>query len=397
MASPLVTRMSGFGTSVFTEMTQRSTAFGAVNLGQGFPDSDTPEAIKAVAVAAINSGVNQYPPARGMPILREAISAHQRRFYGLHPDPETEVLVTVGATEALATAILALVEPGQEVLTFDPTYDAYPAAIALAGATHTSVALSFPGNTFDPHELAAAITPRTRMIIVNNPHNPTGKVFTGIELEQIAAVARDHDLIVASDEVYEHLVFDGLSHTPIASLPGMAQRTLTISSGGKTFAATGWKVGWVHGSAELIAAIAAVKQFVTFAGSAAFQPAIAHGLALPDVFFDNLASSLQRRRDLIVDALTGLDLAVASTQGTYFVVADVSSLGVEDATQWCRDLPAAAGVAAIPVAAFCGDRTEAPTLVRFAFCKDEAVLTEGVRRLTTFVESGRSTPAGSAQ
>lgn len=390
MASPLVTRMNGFGTSIFTEMTQRALAFDAVNLGQGFPDSDTPAAIKEVAIRAIRDGVNQYPPARGMPILREAIAAHQRRFYGLVVDPQTQVLVTVGATEAMATAVLALVEPGQEVLTFDPTYDAYPAAIALAGAIHRSVPLTFPGHAFDPQSLAAAVTPRTRMIILNNPHNPTGKVFTAVELEQIADIARRNDLLVACDEVYEHLVFDGLTHTPIASLPGMSERTLTISSGGKTFAATGWKVGWVHGPSDLVDAIAAVKQFVTFAGSAAFQPAIAHGLSLPGTFFSDLASDLQRRRDLLVGSLKALDLTVAPTQGTYFVVADVSNLGVRDATQWCRDLPERTGLAAIPVAAFCTDPVLASTLVRFAFCKGEAVLHEGARRLEALGEAARS-------
>ncbi len=390
MASPLVTRMSGIGTSIFTEMTQRAMAFDTVNLGQGFPDSDTPLVIKEVAIKAIHDGVNQYPPARGMPILREAVAAHQGRFYGLAVDPQTQVLVTVGATEALATAVLALVEPGEEVVTFDPTYDAYPAAIALAGAIHRSVPLSFPDHAFDPEHLAAAVTSRTRMIILNNPHNPTGKVFTAVELEHIADIARRNDIIVASDEVYEHLVFDSLVHTPIASLPGMAERTLTISSGGKTFSATGWKVGWVHGPSGLIDAIAAVKQFVTFAGSAAFQPAIAFGLGLPDAFFDDLASNLQRRRDLLVGSLRALDLAVAPTQGTYFVVADVRNLGVSDATQWCRDLPETAGLAAIPVAAFCADAGLAPTLVRFAFCKDDAVLHEGVRRLEVLGEAARS-------
>ncbi len=391
MASSLVTRMSGIGTSIFTEMTQRAMTFDAVNLGQGFPDSDTPSVIKEVAIKAIHDGVNQYPPARGMPILREAIAAHQRRFYGLDVDSQTQVLVTVGATEALATSVLALVEPGQEVVTFDPTYDAYPAAIALAGAIHRSVPLSFPGHVFDPDQLAAAVTSRTRMIILNNPHNPSGKVFSAVELEQIADIARRNDLIVASDEVYEHLVFDGSKHIPIGSLPGMAARTLTISSGAKTFAATGWKVGWVHGPSGLIDAIAAVKQFVTFAGAAAFQPAIAHGLALPDAFFGDLASNLQRRRDLMVGSLEDLGLPVAPTQGTYFVVADVRNLGVSDAAQWCRDLPETAGLAAIPVGAFCTDPGLAPTLVRFAFCKGDAVLHEGVRRLEALGEAARST------
>lgn len=397
MASPLVTRMNGFGTSIFTEMTQRAMAVDAVNLGQGFPDSDTPAAIKDVAIRAIESGVNQYPPARGMPILREAVSTHQERFYDLGVDPDTEVLVTIGATEALAAAVLALVEPGQEVVTFDPTYDAYPAAIALAGATHIRVPLTFPGHALDPHELAAAIKPKTRMIILNNPHNPTGKVFSATELQQIADVAREHDVLVASDEVYEHLIFDGHSHIPIASLGAMAPRTLTISSGGKTFAATGWKVGWVHGPTDLIAAVAAVKQFVTFSGSSAFQPAIAYGLGLPDTFFQEMAASLQRRRDLLVEGLTDLGMVVAPSQGSYFVIADVGPLGVDDASAWCRALPEAAGVAAIPIAAFCGDLESASTLVRFAFCKDEAVLVEGVSRLKAFVNAAPPAAPGSPQ
>ncbi len=381
MTSPIVTRMRDFGTSIFTEMSALALEHDAINLGQGFPDDDTPAQVKAVAIAAIQDGMNHYPPARGMPVLRQAIAAHQQRFYGLAVDPDEEVLVTVGATEALAACVLALIEVGDEVLTFDPTYDAYPAAIALAGGVHRAVALNLGDHTFDPAELARAVGPRTRMIVLNNPHNPSGKVFTAAELEQIAALARERDLIVVCDEVYEHLVFDGAQHIPIALLPGMAERTLTLSSGGKTFSATGWKVGWVHGPAALITAVATVKQFVTFTGAAAFQPAIAHGLRLPDAFFEGLKAGMQRRRDLLVAALRDIGLGVLPTQGSYFVIADVSAVTTHDAATWCRTLPQAVGVAAIPVAAFCHDRTDAQNLVRFAFCKDETTVREGIVRL----------------
>lgn len=397
MTSPLVARMRGFGTSIFTEMSQLAREFDAVNLGQGFPDSDTPDEIKQVAIAAIQEGLNQYPPARGMPILREAIAAHQRRFYGLELDSE-EVLVTVGATEALAASVMALVEVGQEVLTFDPTYDAYPAAIALAGGVHRTVPLSVADNSFDPSQLAEAVNARTRLIVLNNPHNPTGKVFTLTELQHIAAIAIEWDLTVVCDEVYEHLVFDGLRHIPMASLPGMAERTLTISSGAKTFAATGWKVGWVHGPARLLNAVATVKQYMTFTGAAAFQPAIAHGLGMADRFFDDLALNMQRRRDLLVNALHDIDVTVSPAQGSYFCMADVSSLGVRDAAAWCRALPQSAGVAAVPVSAFCADPTQAQTLVRLAFCKDEEVLRTGISRLASLRapmgHAGRSSATG---
>ncbi|MGB3184324.1 MAG: pyridoxal phosphate-dependent aminotransferase [Ornithinimicrobium sp.] len=381
MTSPLVKRMRGFGTSIFTEMSALAVVHDAVNLGQGFPDNDAPDAVKDVAIKAIMNGHNQYPPARGMPVLKEAIAAHQHRFYGLEVDPDREVLVTVGASEAIAACILALVEPDDEVLSFDPSYDAYGAAVALAGGVHRTIALRFGDNGFEASHLAESVTDRTRIIVLNNPHNPTGKVFTRPELEQIAGVARDNDVIVVTDEVYEHLTFDGLSHVPMASLPGMAQRTLTISSGAKTFAATGWKVGWVHGAAPLIDAVARVKQYLTFTGAGPFQPAIAHGLGLPDGFFDTLRASMQGRRDVLVEALHDLGLATAPSQGSYFVVADVASLGVDDALPWCRSLPERVGVAGVPVSAFCQDPEAARTLVRFGFCKQESVLREGTRRL----------------
>jgi N-succinyldiaminopimelate aminotransferase len=373
--------MTGFGTSIFAEMTQRALQFDAVNLGQGFPDTDAPEPIRRVAIESIEGGLNQYPPAAGMPVLRQAVAEHQERFYGLSPDPDREVLVTVGATEALSASLLALVEPGDEVVTFEPYYDAYAALVALAGGVHRTVPLHFPDLSFDPADLRAAVTGRTRLILVNNPHNPTGKVFSEAELRQIAEVAREHDLVVVTDEVYEHLTFDGLRHVPMATLPGMAERTLTISSGGKTFSTTGWKVGWVHGSAELVGAVAAVKQFLTFVGSGPFQPAIAHGLRMPDDFFDELATGMAGKRDVLVAALTEVGVPVSPCQGTYFVIADMGALGVSDAVQFCRDLPERIGVVGVPVSAFCHSPDRVAGLVRFAFCKEEQVLREGARRL----------------
>ncbi|MCE0486640.1 pyridoxal phosphate-dependent aminotransferase [Ornithinimicrobium sediminis] len=382
MGTPLVDRMSGFGTSIFAEMTQRALRFEAVNLGQGFPDTDAPAEIRRVAVEAIEAGLNQYPPASGMPVLRQAVAEHQERFYGLHPDPDSEVLVTVGATEALSATLLALVEAGDEVVTFEPYYDAYAALVALAGGVHRSVPLHFPDLDFDPADLRRAVTERTRIILLNNPHNPTGKVFSEAELLQVAEVAREHDLVVVTDEVYEHLTFDGLRHIPLATLPGMAQRTLTISSGGKTFSATGWKVGWVHGPAELVGAVAAVKQFLTFVGSGPFQPAIAHGLRMPDAFFAGLATEMSAKRDVLVEALTDVGVPVSPCQGTYFVIADMTPLGVTDAVQFCRDLPERIGVVGVPVSAFCHTPDRVAGLVRFAFCKEEHVLREGARRLS---------------
>ncbi|MGI8947208.1 MAG: aminotransferase class I/II-fold pyridoxal phosphate-dependent enzyme [Ornithinimicrobium sp.] len=381
MGNPLIERMSGFGSSVFAEMTQRALQFDAVNLGQGFPDNDPPAQLREVAIASIEGGLNQYAPARGMPVLLEAIADHQRRFYDLEADPQTEILVTVGATEALTASILALLEPGEEVISFDPSFDIYAAAVALAGGVHRTVPLAFPDWSFDPADLEAAVTDRTRIIVLNDPHNPTGKVFSDAERQAVADVAIRHDLIVITDEVYEHLTFDGRRHTPLATLPGMTQRTLTISSGGKTFSATGWKVGWVHGSARLVDAVAAVKGMLTFAASGPFQPAIARGLGLPDVFFAELTSGMAAKRDVLVEALTDVGVSVGPCQGGYFVVADMAPLGVTDAVQFCRDLPEQIGVVGVPVSAFCHETGAVASLVRFAFCKQEAVLTEGARRL----------------
>jgi N-succinyldiaminopimelate aminotransferase len=381
MGNPLVSRMTGFGTTIFAEMTQRALRYDAVNLGQGFPDTDGPREVLDCAVEAIRSGQNQYPPARGVPVLREAVAEHQRRFYGLEVDPDHEVLVTVGATEAIAAAVLALVEPDQEVVTFEPYYDSYAASIALAGAGRRTVPLRFPDLSFDEDELRAAFSDRTALVLLNTPHNPTGKVFTREELELIGRLAAEHDAWVVTDEVYEHLVFDGHQHVPMATLPGMAERTLTISSGGKTFSVTGWKVGWITGPAEAVSAVAAVKQFLTFVGSGPFQPAVAAGLRLGDDFYEGLAASMQSKRDVLVEALTGVGLPVAPCAGTYFVIADAAPLGVTDAVEFCRRLPEEVGVVGVPISAFCDDKDAVATLVRFAFCKREDVLREGARRL----------------
>jgi N-succinyldiaminopimelate aminotransferase len=380
--------MGGFGETIFAEMTQRALQFDAVNLGQGFPDTDGPRELLDIAIDSINSGLNQYAPAIGMPVLRQAVAEHQGRFYGLSVDPDREVLVTVGATEAIAASVLALVEPGEEVVTFEPYYDLYAASIALAGAVRRAVPLRFPDLAVDEQALRGAFGERTRVVLLNTPHNPTGKVFTRSELELIAELAVEHDSWVVTDEVYEHLTFDGAPHLPIATLPGMAERTLTISSGGKTFSTTGWKVGWVHGPEEAVRAVGAVKQFLTFVGSGPFQPAIAHGLGMPDEFFTDLACSMQAKRDVLVGALTGIGLPVAPCQGTYFVIADMAPLGVSDAVDFCRRMPEEIGVVGVPVSAFCDDKDAVATLVRFAFCKREPVLREGAERLARLGRCG---------
>ncbi|KNX37572.1 aminotransferase [Luteipulveratus halotolerans] len=379
--------MQGFGATIFGEMSLLAARTGAINLGQGFPDTDGPREVLEAARSAIADGVNQYPPPTGLPVLREAVAAHQQRFYGLSPDPGTEVLVTVGATEAIAAAVLALCEPGDEVVTFEPYYDSYAATIALAGATRRTSVLRFPDFAVDEESLRAAFSSRTRLVLLNTPHNPTGKVFTRAELELICELARQHDAYVVTDEVYEHLTFDGAQHVPVATLPGMAERTITISSGGKTFATTGWKVGWLTGPAELVSACRTVKQFLTYVGSGPFQPAIAVGLGLDDDYFDGFAASLQGKRDLLVRGLRDAGLDVSTPAGTYFVIADAAGLmdkyGVSDAVDLCWQLPERAGVVGVPVSVFHDDAEAARTLVRFAFCKKDDVLHEAVRRLRT--------------
>jgi N-succinyldiaminopimelate aminotransferase len=383
--SPLVSRMNGFGTTIFAEMTALARAAGAINLGQGFPDTDGPTSVLDAAVDAIRGGHNQYPPGPGEPDLRAAIAEHQQRFYGLAVDPDREVLVTVGATEAIASSLLALCEPGDEVVLIEPYYDSYAASVALAGATRRTVVLRAPDFTLDEAALRAAFTARTRVIVVNSPHNPTGRVFTRAELELIVSLAAEHDAVILSDEVYEHLLFsDGPTagqHVPVATLPGAAERTLTISSAGKTFSVTGWKVGWVHGPARLVDAVRTVKQFVTFVASGPFQPAVAAGLRLPDEVFASFAGELQGKRDLLCAGLREAGLEPLVPAGTYFVLVDGAALGYDDGLALCRDLPRLAGVAAVPVRVFHDDPQAGRSLVRFAFCKKDEVLREAVERL----------------
>jgi N-succinyldiaminopimelate aminotransferase len=373
--------MAPMGTTIFAEMSAMAVATQSVNLGQGFPDTDGPAVVAEAAAAAIMAGRgNQYPPGPGVPELRRAIAAHQQRFYGLDVNPDTEVLVTAGATEAIAASLLALTEPGDEVIAFEPYYDSYAACIALAGAARVPVTLRPPGFRPDLDALRAAITPRTRLILLNTPHNPTGAVFSRAELTAIADLAVEHDLLVITDEVYEHMAFDG-EHVPIVTLPGMAGRTVTISSAGKTFAFTGWKIGWVTGSAELVTAVRTVKQFLTFVNGGPFQYAVAEGLALPDSYYAQLNGDLRARRDLLCDGLAEAGFAVYRPAGTYFVTTDISSLGETDGIAFCRALPQRAGVVAIPAAVFYDDAKAGESLVRFAFCKKPEVLEEALTRL----------------
>jgi len=373
----LVPRLRPFTSTIFAEITQLAVEHGALNLGQGFPDTDGPASLLADAQQAIATGANQYPPAPGLPALREAVAAHQRRCHSLSVDPD-DVLVTMGATEAIAAAVIALCEPGDEVVVFEPYYDSYPAVVAMAGATRRTVALRAPDFQPDPAELRAAFGPRTKAVLVNTPHNPTGTVFGPDTLRAIGDLAIEHDAVVITDEVYEHMTFD-VPHVPMATLPGLADRTLTISSAGKTFSVTGWKIGWVHGPAELVAAVRAVKQFLTFAGGAPFQPAVAKALGEAD--YPAISAGLRPKRDLMVTGLREVGLRVFEPRGTYFVVADLAPLGVTDAAAYARAMPAKVGVAAVPVSVFCDDPDLAPTLLRFAFCKRDEVLLEALRRL----------------
>jgi N-succinyldiaminopimelate aminotransferase len=377
--------------SIFSRMTALAEQTGALNLGQGFPDFDGPAAVLDAAVAALRAGHNQYPAVQGVPPLRHAIADHQRRHYGIALDPDREIQVTFGATEALAAALLALVGPGDEVVFLDPTYDSYPAVVALAGATACPIVLQPPHWRLDAAAIEAAISPRTRVLLLNSPHNPTGRVLDGDELELLAAACRERDLIALTDEVYEHLVFDG-THVPIATLPGMAERTITVSSIGKTYSVTGWKIGWASGPAELIARLRAVKQFLTFAGGTPLQHAAAAALALPDEVAGALAGALRAKRDRLADGLRGAGFEVLPSAATYFLNADGTPLDELDATALCERLPQEAGVVAIPTSAFAAD-PDGPTrsLVRFAFPKGDDVLDEAVRRIAGWA-SARTKP-----
>ncbi|MFC7341552.1 pyridoxal phosphate-dependent aminotransferase [Saccharopolyspora griseoalba] len=380
----LTTRLQPFTSTIFAEITELARRTGAVNLGQGFPDTDGPEGMLRVAQEAIASGVNQYPPGAGEPELRAAISEHRAARYGSQYDPDSQVLVTVGATEALTATMLALVEPGDEVVLVEPYYDSYPVAVAMAGGVRRTVALKQGSEhrfELDVDALRAAVGPNTRALVLNSPHNPTGTVFTDAELAAIAEVCRDNDLIAITDEVYEHLLYNGRQHHPLATLPGMAERTLSISSVGKSFSATGWKIGWVCGPAELVAAVRAAKQFMTFVGGAPFQPAVAHALRNEIPWVEQLRADLQRKRDKLAEGLDSAGFDVLASEGTYFICADVRPLGFTDGAELCRSLPERIGLAAIPVQVFCDNPDDTRHLVRFAFCKRDEVLDEGLRRL----------------
>ncbi len=361
--------------TIFAEMSALAAQTGAINLGQGFPDEDGPAEVLEAARSAISAGLNQYPPGRGMPVLLEAIADHQRRFYGLEFDPQSEILVTAGATEALTATLLALTEEGDEVVTLEPFYDSYAAIIGLARATHRTVPLRAPDFQPDPDDVRAAVTDRTRIILINDPHNPTGTVLTPEIKQLIVELAHEHDAIIVTDEVYEHLLF-GAAHVPIATLPGARDRTVSISSGGKTFNTTGWKIGWLTAPRDLVDAILAVKQFLTYVNGAPFQPAIAVGLGLPDSFFAGVASSLERKRDLLSAGLAAAGFGITQPSGGYFVVADAAPLGVSDAAAFCRELPSLVGVVGVPISAFVREdhRADYRSLVRFAYCKRESVL-----------------------
>lgn len=374
-------RLHGLGTTIFAEMSTRAIHTGAINLGQGFPDTDGSADVIDHAVEALRSGRNQYAPGLGVPELRAAIAHHQQRFYGLQVDPETEIVVTTGATEAIASALLGLLDPGDEVIALEPYYDSYVAMIQMAGAVRRPVTMRAPDFRLPIDELRAAVSPRTTAILLNSPHNPTGSVLRRDELEAIAEIAIEHDLVVISDEVYEHLTFDGLPHIPIASLPGMAERTLTISSGGKSFSFTGWKIGWATGPEPLVQALMGVKQFLTYTSGSPLQPAIAHALGADDAYFSDFTARLQSQRDQLCDGLGAIGFDVFVPEGTYFVTTDIRPLDFDDGLDFCRRLPELAGVVAIPHEVFYDDREAGRPLVRWAFCKQPAVIAEALDRL----------------
>jgi N-succinyldiaminopimelate aminotransferase len=384
----LTARLQGIGTTIFSTMSALATEHDAVNLGQGFPDDAGPAEVHEAAARAIAEGHNQYAPGPGIPALREAVAAHQARFWGLALDPDDEVTVCAGATEGMAAAILALCDVGDEVVLFEPWYDAYRADVAMAGARHTSVGLRAPDFALDVDALRAAVTDRTRLVVLNSPHNPTGKVFDDDELAAIAQVCVDHDLLAVTDEPYEHLVYDG-HHRPLATLPGMRERTVTISSAAKTFAVTGWKVGWMCAPPDLTAAVRASKQWLTFANATPLQHGVAAGLGLPDDYFVGLADAYRRRRDRLCEGLADVGFDVRPSAGTYFVTVDVRDLGEEDGMAFCERLPKEVGVAAIPEVVFHDDVEAGRPLVRFAFCKTEGLLDEGLRRLRALGRGGR--------
>ena len=376
----LNSRLQGFGATIFATMSQLATETSSVNLGQGFPDTDGPAEIAQAAMTAIAQGHNQYPPGPGIASLRSAVANHQNLYYGLEYDPNKEVLITAGATEAIAASVLAICETGDEVIVFEPFYDAYAAAIAMAGARLVPIELHAPDWTFDPDELSRAVTGRTRAIVINSPHNPTGKVFSLPELQFITSLCVEADLIAITDEVYEHMIFSG-SHLPLASFPGMSKRTIAISSAAKTYSFTGWKIGWVTGSAELVAAVRAVKQFLTYVNGAPFQVAIAYALSEGRRFTDLVVPSISQQRQALADGLSQAGLEVMGGDGTYFLTTDISSITNEDAMTFCLELPRRIGVVAVPSSVFYQDPQRGRHLVRWTFCKRPEVIQDAVERL----------------
>lgn len=374
-------RLASFGTNIFSEMTLLAERFSALNLGQGFPDIGGPDQVVESAVSALRGGHHQYPPVAGIYDLRAAIADHQREWYGLVFDPVEEVLVTTGASEALAAALLAFVAPGDEVIALEPYYDSYAACTVLAGGTLVPVRIRPPDYTLDVAALRAAVTDRTRMLLVNSPHNPTGAVLTPDELSALAAVAQEYDLIVVADEVYEHLVYDGGVHSPLIAQPGMRERTISVGSAGKTFSFTGWKVGWVTGPADLVASVRTVKQYLSFASGTPFQLAISDALHLPRSYYDELRSDLQRRRDLLTEGLRDVGFVPYTAKGSYFITADISELGETDSMKFCRELPERCGVVAIPNSVFYADAAGGQTEVRFTFCKPDEFIIDALERL----------------
>ena len=375
--------MAGFGNTIFGEMSARAAATNSINLGQGFPDVDGPPSVAQAAADAVLAGHgNQYPPATGIPELRQAVARHQQRFYGLGYNPDTEVLITAGATEAIAAALLALLEPGDEVIAFEPYYDSYVAMIAMAGARRVPLTLHPPHFRPDLAELESLITSKTRLLLLNSPHNPTGMVLTREETEAIASIAIAHDLLVVTDEAYEHLIFDR-EHIPLATVDGMSGRTVSIGSAGKSFSFTGWKVGWVTGTPDLVSAVRTTKQFLTYVSGGPFQYAVAQALDLPDSYFRGMAAELQAKRDLMTAGLRDIGFEVYQPDGTFFITTDIAPLGETDAMDFCLSLPDRAGVVAIPSAVFYDDHPEeGKTMVRFAFCKRPELLEEALARLT---------------
>ena len=376
----LASRLQGLGATIFATMSQLATETGSINLGQGFPDTDGPAEIAEAAVEAIRAGHNQYPPGTGIPALRHAVADHQREFWGLDYDPQSEVLVTAGATEAMAAAILALCEVGDEVVAFEPFYDAYAAVVAMAGASLIPVELRAPDWSFDEADLASAISPRTRAIILNSPHNPTGKVFSRDELAVIAKICVEADLIALTDEVYEHMVFSG-EHLPLAGFPGMRQRTIAISSAAKTYSFTGWKIGWVTATPELVSAVRTTKQFLTYVNGAPFQVAVAHALEAGRLLTDLAPSGIAPQRATLIEGLDADGLAVLPSEGTYFLTTDITPVTSMGAARFCTWMAHNIGVVAVPASAFYATPGKGDSLVRWTFCKRPEVIEQAVERL----------------